>query len=174
MCEAHFFSEKMRPALKALMQRNVEMKVNDINNKLQYIAWQDQKWYHGISERNPSPPCAVVVHGPPDCSLEPLGDALDSTLSSLTGMAANDIAACRVFSKTIPWKVAQMVTPMEAVVGNPPTAPLWQCLVGGNGKIVLAGDFMTHSSYLGCIASADAAARAVVKTMICHRTEVVT
>ena len=32
----------------------------------------------------------------------------------------------------------------------------------GGAKIVIAGDFMTHSSYVGCYASADAAADAVV------------
>ena len=57
--------------------------------------------------------------------------------------------------------------PMEAVVADPPSSPAWQCIVGEKGSsqegIIVAGDFMTQSSFVGCVASADAAARAVVE-----------
>eukprot|EP00567_Pseudictyota_dubia_P017810 CAMPEP_0197461512 /NCGR_PEP_ID=MMETSP1175-20131217/56764_1 /TAXON_ID=1003142 /ORGANISM="Triceratium dubium, Strain CCMP147" /LENGTH=41 /DNA_ID= /DNA_START= /DNA_END= /DNA_ORIENTATION= len=40
--------------------------------------------------------------------------------------------------------------PMEAVVADPPT-PAWQCIVGDEGGsegIIVAGDFMTQSSFV--------------------------
>jgi hypothetical protein len=82
-------------------------------------------------------------------------------------------------TKTVDWTIAQMIKPMEAVVADPPSPP-WRCIssggrassgsgsgsgsgsASGGAKLVVAGDFMTHSSYVGCYASADAAADVVI------------
>merc|ERR1712216_1110893 len=61
---------------------------------------------------------------------------------------AGDLKSMTVHTKTVDWTIAQLVMPMEAVVADPPSP-------------VIAGDFMTHSSYVGCYSSADAAADAV-------------
>ena len=55
-----------------------------------------------------------------------------------------------------------MITPMEAIVSDPPS-PAWQCIVGKERRLIIAGDFMTQSSFVGCVASADAAASAVIE-----------
>ena len=63
-----------------------------------------------------------------------------------------------------------MITPMEAVVGDPPS-PAWQCIVGNDRRLIIAGDFMTQSSFLGSFASADAAARIVVERIVGAKNE---
>ena len=42
----------------------------------------------------------------------------------------------------------------------------WQCITSKDGALIIAGDFMTQSSFLGCVASADAAARAVLRQIL--------
>ena len=95
-------------------------------------------------------------------------------LELLDKMLAQRLYLCNM---TVDWTIAQLVMPMEAVVADPPSPP-WCCMESASAatqsassgcegtrqgaKIVIAGDFMTHSSYVGCYASADAAADAVV------------
>uniref|UniRef100_A0A7S2MSK2 Amine oxidase domain-containing protein n=1 Tax=Helicotheca tamesis TaxID=374047 RepID=A0A7S2MSK2_9STRA len=158
-CEAHFFSAEFRPILAKVMDERYELTVD--NDKIEYISWQDPK--RGITDMVMSQPCSLVVHGQAGL-LEPLAESLDSTLSKLTALSKEKIQSYRIHEKSIRWEVSQMITPMEAVVADPPTN--WQCLRGGkNGEIIVAGDFMTQSSYLGCVATADAAARAVVEVI---------
>ena len=57
-----------------------------------------------------------------------------------------------------------MITPMEAVISDPPS-PAWQCIVGRDRRLLIAGDFMTQSSFLGSVASADAAAQVVMESL---------
>ena len=67
-----------------------------------------------------------------------------------------------VETKSIAWNTAQMVTPLEALAARSPVADE-PCVVGAGGRVVLAGDYCTQSSFLGTYASARAAARAVVR-----------
>jgi hypothetical protein len=80
------------------------------------------------------------------------------------GLSAADVEGMVLHTKSVEWTVAQMSRPMEAVVNNPPTPP-WCCMEGAGSAgagLIVAGDFMTQSSFLGCYASADAAVRAVL------------
>ena len=108
-------------------------------------------------------------------------DSIDSVYEALAmrfhGLEAGDLKSMTEHTKTVDWTIAQLVMPMEAVVADPPSPP-WCCIesasaatatastgckgTSGGAKVVIAGDFMTHSSYVGCYASADAAADAVV------------
>ena len=108
-------------------------------------------------------------------------DSIDKVYEALAmrldGLEAGDLKSMTVHTKTVDWTIAQLVMPMEAVVADPPSPP-WCCMESASAatqsassgcvgtrqgaKIVIAGDFMTHSSYVGCYASADAAADAVV------------
>jgi len=79
-----------------------------------------------------------------------------------------------------------MIAPMEAVVADPPSPSSllsssssseseggrWQCLASRDGSLIIAGDFMTQSSFLGCVGSADAAARAVLERIASSREQV--
>lgn len=73
----------------------------------------------------------------------------------------------RLHVKRIHWSISQMIMPMEAVIADPHSrvgSPV-QCLEGSGywkGRLVLAGDYMTQSSFLGCLASASAAAQSVL------------
>jgi hypothetical protein len=134
-----------------------------------YISWQGSK-------RGEKSMACVVAHctaRPPNKTGETASsssaDLIDNVIVALAGeigdMNADELRSMVVHSKTVDWTTAQMVMPMEAVVSDPPSPP-WCCLTGVDGaKLIVAGDFMTHSSYIGCYASADAAADAVVANM---------
>lgn len=129
-------------------------------------------------------PCAVVVHSEAYGSVTGRGDSrlrrgaagpgegggcrilpsqVHRALARLLGMQQEDVAALALHSRSIDWRVAQMVTPMEALVANPPTDPPWVHLesAGPGAALIITGDFMTQSSFLGCVAAARAASEAV-------------
>ena len=162
VCEAHFFSGEMKEDLtKAFEDGNgVEIMVEDVDDEIQYISWQNRKSSDRACHDNNSV-IVLVAHGQTG-HLDTLGNSLDRTLSKLTGKTEDEIASCRLYSKSIPWHTSQMITPMEAVVSDPPS-PAWQCIAGKDRRLIIAGDFMTQSSFVGCVASADAAARAVIE-----------
>ena len=102
----------------------------------------------------------------------------------LTGLSAEDVARAAVGSKSIRWSTAQLIRPMESVVPDPPMAPdpIWQVLSSRDGDctegaarkeartertdrplLLVAGDMMCQSSFLGCVASANAAAHVVIE-----------
>ena len=162
-CEAHFFSSEIKEALRKAFhqdQQRVELMVEDADDKIQYISWQNRKSSDGAC-RGKNAVIALVAHGKVG-HLDPLGKSLDRTLSKLTGKTEDEIASYRLYSKSIPWQTSQMITPMEAVISDPPS-PAWQCIVGKDRRLIIASDFMTQSSFVGCVASADAAARAVIE-----------
>ena len=161
-CEAHFFSDEIKEDLRQAFKNDdgVEIMVEDVDDKLQYISWQNRKSSDRSCYDN-NEVVALVAHGKAG-HLDPLGNSLDRTLSKLTGKTKEEIASCRLYSKSIPWQTSQMITPMEAVVSDPPS-PAWQCIVGKQQRLIIAGDFMTQSSFVGSVASADAAARAVIE-----------
>ena len=97
---------------------------------------------------------------------------MHGAVAKLLGMDEETVAALAVGQpKTVRWGVAQMIRPMEAIVRDPPPPPdSWRCLQsrppsdeGGFSTLVVAGDFMTQSSFLGCVASANAAASEVYR-----------
>ena len=167
-CEAHFFSKEFGPRLAEVFGEKIELMLDDeADSAIQYISWQNPK--RANSSFNDSGTCAIVAHGAVAHGragkLQPLSQTLDSALSKLTGMPEGEISLLRLHTKSIPWNVSQMIMPMEAVVADPPS-PAWQCLVGKKGPsegIIIAGDFITQSSFVGCVATADAAAKAVVE-----------
>lgn len=168
-CEAHFFSGEISDSLARAFsdESRVELMVEDIDNRIQYISWQDRKQKFPERHSDSNDTVALVIHGRAG-ELHPLGDALDRTLSKLSKgtFSPDEVSTHRIHSKSILWDVSQLITPMEAVVADPPSEPPWQCIVSRDGRLIVAGDFMTQSSFLGCVASADAAARAVVEAAI--------
>ena len=166
-CEAHFFSDEISKSLARAFvdESRVELMVEDVDDSIQYISWQDRKRKseEKSSRSNCNGTVALVIHGRAG-KLHPLGDALNRSLSKLSKgtFSPDEVSSHRIHSKSILWGVSQLITPMEAVVADPPLEPPWQCIVSKDGRLIVAGDFMTQSSFLGCVASADAAARAVV------------
>ena len=136
---------------------------------LHYLAWQGGK--------RDAAACVVVAHcsaRPPSATGEAAAagstDSLDRLYEALAmqidDLDAEDLRSMTTHTKTVDWTIAQSIMPMEAVVADPPSPP-WCCIRGVAGKstgatLVIAGDFMTHSSYVGCYATADSAADAVV------------
>lgn len=124
--------------------------------------------------------CTVVVHtrayqersaesaaaegAPPLCGLE--GElaprAIRALAARLGDVSEGELRTLLLHERAIDWTVAQVAAPMEALVPDPPKDPPWRHLQSaGAGALIVAGDFMTQSSFLGCVASADAAAEAV-------------
>jgi len=155
ICEVHFFSDRLSPYLAEALGDRVEQNVEDLNNDIEYVAWQNPK--RSLTKVDDEF-CSVVVHGQTNLQSKSLSlESVDATISQLTGLTKGEVASFRIKTKSICWDASQMITPMEAIIGDPPTR--WQCLQ--NGRLILAGDYMTQSSFLGCVATADAAARAV-------------
>jgi len=110
---------------------------------------------------------AIVAHGVAGGEALP-AEAIHRSLGRLLGMEEADVKALSIGGeKVVNWKVAQMVLPMEAIVNEPPQDPPWTILseAGPRPRVVIAGDFMTQSSFLGCVASASSAALAISEEM---------
>ena len=81
------------------------------------------------------------------------------------GLTAEVLAERTLATRTIDWRIAQMIRPAESLVGAPMFAPPVLLAVGDKDKrpwLLLAGDFLAQSSFLGCVASAHAAADAAL------------
>mmetsp|Transcript_58608 Transcript_58608/g.117719 ORF Transcript_58608/g.117719 Transcript_58608/m.117719 type:complete len:461 (+) Transcript_58608:173-1555(+) len=178
--EAHFFSPELKPQLRDLFAGTAECEcdgaVGDASSSsssssIHLLVWQDAK--RGLQHDKDGAPASIVAHAVAGHAALPPG-AVYSRLAQLLGMTADEVKgfALPAAMKAIRWETAQMIRPMEALVADPPTPP-WRCLEntsarsthsggGGEGvaKLVVAGDFMTHSSFLGCVSSAEAAAEA--------------
>ena len=164
-CQAHFFQrDKVAPLLRGVFRNNVELNLEEGNN-IEYLSWQDARRAGlGHADRNTT---ALVVHGATGRKLA--SDTVDATLSKLLGVGVPEIQSWRLFKKEIHWNPSQMISPMEALFSEPRTM---QCLTmidhdgdsntNTNGRIILAGDYLTTSNFLGCIATANAAASVVV------------
>ena len=171
-CEAHFFSPKLLPFLRKAFGSSIEISVgeNEIDSKgesaIEYISLQNVKRSSPIdSPKNEHEICSVVLHSKAGhlLSKEESTASLDKELSKLTGLSESQISSYRLNSRSICWETSQMIRPMESIISDPPFG--WQCLRNSNGSLVLAGDYMTQSSFLGCVATADAAARTVLNTI---------
>ena len=171
-CEAHFFSSKLLPFLSQAFGSAIEQNVDEESvlkkeSVIQYISLQNAKRHQLVDmTENKDEVCSVVLHGKAGhlFSREQSKSCLDQKLSALTGLSEAEISSYRLCSKSISWKTSQMVRPMESIISDPPNC--WQCLKNSNGTLILAGDYMTQSSFLGCIATADAAARVVLDTIL--------
>jgi len=167
ICEAHFFDPRLRSALtKAFSNGRLEISVDDEdslkpNHNVSYLSWQDPKRELAMDEMDT--PCAIAVHSKAGRINTFEETTVDHILSQKTGLPVETIHRYRLDKKSIAWYVSQMIRPMEAVVADPPSDSSWQCLSTLSGSLVICGDFMTQSSFLGCVASADAAAKTVLK-----------
>mmetsp|Transcript_17962 Transcript_17962/g.26592 ORF Transcript_17962/g.26592 Transcript_17962/m.26592 type:complete len:428 (-) Transcript_17962:3316-4599(-) len=162
ICEAHFFSNRLSSILETAMGHRVEQNVEDLDNCIEYVAWQNPK--RSISNDEDTC-CTVVFHSQTGFRGNNLSlESINETMSELTGLTPREVNSLRLKTKRICWDTSQMITPMEAIISDPPAR--WQCLQSErNGRLILAGDYMTQSSFLGCVATADAAARAVEKAL---------
>lgn len=173
ICQTHFFDPRMRPALQRAFRNKLELSLEDISvdkvrgvhHGISYVSWQDPK--RNIPIDDTTTPCALTVHGQAGYTKTDLRTAdLDDLLAQITELSSSDIRQYRRHSRSISWDVSQMIRPMEAVVADPPS-PNWQCLVSASPRsvLVVAGDFMTQSSFLGCVASAESAAQTVWRAL---------
>jgi hypothetical protein len=90
-------------------------------------------------------------------------EAVYEALALELGLTVTDVRTSVRHVKTVDWTVAQTFKPAEALFSTTPSPPRSCLESGGPGpKLVVAGDFMTHASYIGCYASADAAVNAVL------------
>ena len=155
-----------------VLELRMEDPEHEVWSNFSYISWQDPK--RGVFiDSGGDMPCSVVVHSKATSGEQqplPLKDeAFDEWLAQNMELPISVIQASRLKKKSIAWKVSQMIRPMEAVLGDPPPNGSWQCLVvpssskQGGGRFIIAGDFMTQSSFVGCVASADAAAKETMR-----------
>merc|ERR1711865_376487 len=81
-------------------------------------------------------------------------ELINQQLSARSGIPADEWAAQVVGTKMIDWNVSQLLRPMESVVDPVPPVASFVAVCPGELHLVLAGDYLTQSSYLGCVASA--------------------
>jgi len=158
--------------------------------KLHLVALQDLKKANEQSPDNKplleqgKLPCTIVVHSQeyrnhdaatlaqeqPDTSNKSLAQQLCSLLAAVPNstLSKDELLSNLLYEKTIDWTVGQSTTPMEAVVCDPPRDPPLYHLeaVQKEPLLIVAGDFMTQSSFLGCVSTADSAARAVRRNLM--------
>ena len=184
--QAHWFSHELRERLQKLFliqEGGCRAEIATGGNGLHFFAFQDAKRSQG--DFASGTPCAIVTHAAAQHShsSSPSSQALPTCgpgsvyyeLARLLDMTEDELRAHAVGlePKTIHWDVAQMIRPMEAVVADPPAFPnSWRCIEGSSTAVIVAGDFMTQSSFLGCVSSANAAAAAVTKRFCKWQTEV--
>ena len=89
-------------------------------------------------------------------------DSLHTLIGTLTGLQRGDIRAATAATKAVDWGGgrSQMVSPIQAVVEPAPVAP---AIVAAGGRLVVTGDFMSQSNFVGCYAAASAAAATVLQ-----------
>ena len=125
--------------------------------------------------------CSVTMHTRVDVeremTAEDVEDRLHAAVADLVGMTPEDVRSLAVGgTKVVRWQVAQMIRPKEAVMDPVPNAAcIVSCVDGGGtsgmddgrrrGRLVVAGDFMTQSSFLGCVTSASEASDAVISAI---------
>ncbi|KAK3248751.1 hypothetical protein CYMTET_41792 [Cymbomonas tetramitiformis] len=177
-----FFHADLQPSLRALFGDSSEIALDlDLEgsggrwpserrkkgeeSELHLLIWQGQK-------RAPNSSCAVVAHSVPcgdrtsaEEQAHLMVPAMYEALSALLGLPVEELRSRTLASKTIAWAVSQMIRPMEAVVDPVPDIA---CLesdedAAKGGKLVVAGDFMTQSSFLGCVGSALQASDVIIR-----------
>ena len=89
-------------------------------------------------------------------------------VSNLTGVPVERVSELALHSKVIDWHVSQMVKPVEAIITS--TEPVHSVLEAqpkgtGTPHLVIAGDFLTQSSFVGCVGTAIDAANATISSL---------
>jgi len=118
-------------------------------------------WQH----TSPDSPCAVVGHTcrlleghpPPSSSAkERMVQMVHQAISKHVGLPLQVVESHALGSKVIDWHVSQMVRPLEAVSG---VLLQHTCLEASQRPgLLIAGDFLTQSSFVGCVATASGTA----------------
>lgn len=117
------------------------------------IAWQNAK--HGAVAHGD--PIQLVVHSTCGANWNGPEEALKA-VSQLCGLPLSQLKGLLLESKVIDWNICQMVQPLESI----PTKLRLQEPCFEHGRILVAGDFWSQSSFLGCYCSAKAAVRKAV------------
>ncbi|CAJ1422087.1 unnamed protein product [Effrenium voratum] len=106
-------------------------------------------------------PMLLVVHSEACSTALHMGGCAESegflqeALGAVRRLVGFPVEELLLGSRVIDWSCCQMVRPLESV---PTSFSLWApCSV--HGRVVVAGDFWSQSSFLGCFCSAQAAAR---------------
>lgn len=164
---AVFYRSELSPKLNELFDNVCEIDLDrTMEGKvpLALLAWQDAKKTPGSSRVS----CTVVAHTPPSLCGEmkldtDLVESVHDTLSRKVGISVEQLRAWTVDSKRIDWTVSQVVRPMEAVVEPVPKVSCFVSKQQTGGNLVVAGDFLTQSSYLGSMTSALEASKATIE-----------
>merc|ERR1712154_610764 len=95
-------------------------------------------------------PVSIVVHSTPDADAKAAETAAVQQLSEVLRISTPALRALLLKSKVIDWTVCQVVQPLEGV--------MCEVKLDGSclpvGRVVVAGDFLSQSSFLGCYCSA--------------------
>ena len=131
-----------------------QAELNVDGHKWHLLAWQNVKAgpvAHGDA-------LLLVAHSA--CDSVGVGEALDM-LAAVLGLPKRLLEALLLESKVVDWsQTCQMVRPLEAITSFQLKEPIFQ-----HGRTIVAGDFWSQSSFLGCYCSAKAAARRACEWM---------
>ena len=83
-----------------------------------------------------------------------------SAIARRSNLPIETVRSKMVDAKVVRWDVAQVIRPMESVTDHAPCSCCATC-PASSGLLAVAGDFFTHSSFLGSLSSALCASRAV-------------
>ncbi|CAE8650435.1 unnamed protein product [Polarella glacialis] len=120
---------------------------------LHMLCWQNAKRDSMVRS-----PVVITVHSTCGASVEDTEAAAVEALAEAFQVSPTVLLALLQDKKVVDWKTCQVVRPLE---GLPQTPTVEGCLV--LGPVIVAGDFFSQSSFLGCFCSASAAARAAVQ-----------
>ena len=136
----------------------------EADDKVHLIAWQNVKRMecHGVSSTSipHGDPILLVVHSTTSEPNFHLSDALKA-VSQVLGVPSSLVEGLVLKSKMVDWTSCQMVQPLESIPTNLRVEE--PCLQ--HGRVIVAGDFWSQSSFLGCFCSAKAAVRCAVTNL---------
>mmetsp|Transcript_85989 Transcript_85989/g.224169 ORF Transcript_85989/g.224169 Transcript_85989/m.224169 type:complete len:304 (+) Transcript_85989:3-914(+) len=126
------------------------------------MAWQDAKRTaldgRSVSGVPHGSPVTVVTHSICGADSETAADQAIEALALRLGIACAVLKSMVLHQKVIDWRVSQMTRPLEGLVCDFSLSE--PCFA--QGSLIVAGDFWTQSSFLGCFCSALAASRAAI------------
>lgn len=166
--------EVMQPALEAAFGERRELWIGeDLPKQHTQYDTLDLLLYQRAEDRDEEPTdalCTVVghtcrllqgYHRPGALTAEAAIEMLHGAVSRKVGLPIEVVRSQALGSKVIDWHVSQMMTPLEAVSGVLLEEGAFLSAPQRSPRLFIAGDFLTQSSFVGCVATARGVAQAV-------------
>ena len=166
--------EVMQPALEAAFGERRELWIGeDLPKQHTKYDTLDLLLYQRAEDRDEEPTdalCTVVGHTcrllkghhrPGALTAEAAVEMLHCAVSRKVGLPIEVVRSQALGSKVIDWHVSQMMTPLEAVSGVLLEEGAFLSAPQRSPRLFIAGDFLTQSSFVGCVATARGVAQAV-------------